>query len=133
MSTVQIESEAKNQTDSDDKPSEQNIAKVFMSGNSQAVRLPKAFRFDADIDTLEIQKVGDSIVLTPTYAAENSWAKRVNAVFDAIADSHDETDINDDIHLLIEVEDLPPQERPEIRFHQDWAEKGWEQDLSLFA
>ena len=73
MPTMQIESQTKTQTDNDNKSSEQNLAKVFMSGNSQAVRLPKAFRFDADIDTLEIQKVGDSIVLTPKKADSSHW------------------------------------------------------------
>ena len=123
MTTVKKE----RQTDNSDKHSKNNLAKVFMSGNSQAVRLPKALRFDADIDTLEIQKVGDSIMLTPTHGAENNWAKRVNAVFDTLANSHDKSDIHGDTDLLMEVEDLPPQQRPEIHFHQDWAEKGWEQ------
>ncbi len=34
---------------------------VFTSGNSQAVRLPKAFRFDSK--TVEIERRGDEIVL----------------------------------------------------------------------
>ena len=34
---------------------------VFTSGNSQAVRLPKAFRFDAK--TVEIERRGDEIIL----------------------------------------------------------------------
>lgn len=38
-------------------------AKVFMSGRSQAVRLPKEFRVDAR--ELAIRKEGDSLVLTP--------------------------------------------------------------------
>ena len=36
-------------------------AKVFRSGNSQAVRLPKAFRLDAD--EVEIFRRGNEIVL----------------------------------------------------------------------
>lgn len=36
-------------------------AKVFQSGNSQAVRLPKAFRLQAD--EVEIFRRGDEIVL----------------------------------------------------------------------
>lgn len=38
-----------------------NTAKVFQSGNSQAVRLPKAFRFDAT--EVEIFRRGDEVVL----------------------------------------------------------------------
>jgi antitoxin VapB len=38
-------------------------ARVFWSGPSQAVRLPKAFRFTTDEVT--IRKVGDALVLEP--------------------------------------------------------------------
>ena len=36
-------------------------ARVFKSGNSQAVRLPKQFRFD--VDEVEISRRGNEIVL----------------------------------------------------------------------
>lgn len=36
-------------------------ARIFQSGNSQAVRLPKEFRFD--VDQVEIFRQGDDIVL----------------------------------------------------------------------
>jgi antitoxin VapB len=39
------------------------IAKVFQSGNSQAVRLPKEFRFASD--EVEIFRRGDEVVLRP--------------------------------------------------------------------
>jgi antitoxin VapB len=42
------------------------IAKVFMSGRSQAVRLPKEFRVSGN--ELTITKVGKSLVLTPIEA-----------------------------------------------------------------
>ena len=35
--------------------------KVFQSGNSQAVRIPKVFRFD--VDEVEIFRRGDEVVL----------------------------------------------------------------------
>ena len=38
-------------------------AKLFKNGQSQAVRLPKAFRFDGD--EVFIKKVGSSVVLMP--------------------------------------------------------------------
>ena len=38
-------------------------AKLFKNGRSQAVRLPKEFRFEGT--EVQIEKVGDSIVLTP--------------------------------------------------------------------
>ncbi len=37
-------------------------AKLFMHGGSQAVRLPKAFRFEGD--EVEIHREGDRVVLT---------------------------------------------------------------------
>ena len=37
------------------------IAKIFMSGNSQAVRLPKEFQFE--VDEVEILRRGDEIIL----------------------------------------------------------------------
>jgi antitoxin VapB len=39
------------------------IAKVFWSGRSQAVRLPKAFRIDDD--TVRIRRHGAAIILEP--------------------------------------------------------------------
>ncbi|VVM24447.1 hypothetical protein BSPWISOXPB_10491 [uncultured Gammaproteobacteria bacterium] len=39
------------------------LAKVFKSGNSQAVRLPKAMRFD--VNEVDITKDGDNLILKP--------------------------------------------------------------------
>lgn len=39
------------------------IAKVFMSGRSQAVRIPKAYRFECG--EVFIEREGERIVLTP--------------------------------------------------------------------
>ena len=41
-------------------------AKLFQNGQSQAVRLPKAFRFEGD--RVYIQRVGNAVILLP-YAA----------------------------------------------------------------
>ena len=38
-------------------------AKLFINGRSQAVRLPKDFRFDGD--EVFIKRVGDAVVLLP--------------------------------------------------------------------
>lgn len=40
-------------------------AKIFWSGNSQAVRLPKEFRFETGTDEVEIRREGHQIVLEP--------------------------------------------------------------------
>ena len=44
-------------------------AKVFRSGNSQAVRIPKEFHIDGE--EVEIRKRGGSLILRPT---RKSWA-----------------------------------------------------------
>jgi antitoxin VapB len=44
------------------------IAKIFWTGRSQAVRLPKAFRIDGD--RVRIRRRGSSIILEP---CESDW------------------------------------------------------------
>jgi len=44
-----------------------DTAKIFNNGRSQAVRLPKEFRFDAD--HVAIRKIGNVVVLYPTDSA----------------------------------------------------------------
>lgn len=52
-------------------------AKLFKNGQSQAVRLPKQFRFDGK--AVSIQKIGDSVVLSPI---KDNW----DSFFEAAAD-----------------------------------------------
>ena len=52
------------------KPSARERARVFWSGNSQAVRLPKRFRLD--VDEVVIHREGDRLVLEP---AHRRWSK----------------------------------------------------------
>ena len=70
-------------------------ARVFQSGNSQAVRLPKEFRFDAE--QVEIFRQGNDIVLRerPASAA---------AIFDALASMPAD-------FMPAGRDDTPPQER----------------------
>ena len=111
METVQ---RLEDSVDSKSKPDSQtktDTAEIFMSANNQAVRLPKAYRFAADIDTLEIKKVGDSIVLTPIHLTKNSWVERVNTVFDILAAEHNDSEAENNLNLLVEVKEVRPQER----------------------
>lgn len=70
-------------------------ARVFQSGNSQAVRLPKEFRFHAE--QVEIFRQGNDIVLREHSAS-------AAAIFDALASLP--TDFMQDGR-----DDAPPQER----------------------
>jgi antitoxin VapB len=56
------------------------IAKVFMNGRSQAVRLPKEFRFDTDEVTVE--RMGDSIVLRPRRRTHAQWWTELEKIMD---------------------------------------------------
>ena len=49
-----------------------HVAKVFQSGNSQAVRLPKDFRFT--VDEVEVTREGDAVILRPKADAAGPWA-----------------------------------------------------------
>lgn len=70
-------------------------ARIFQSGNSQAVRLPKEFRLN--VDQVEIFRRGDEIILreSPINAA---------AIFDALAQLPDD-------FMTDGREDMPAQER----------------------
>ena len=50
-------------------------AKIFKSGNSQAVRIPKEFQLEGD--EVEIQKKGEVLVLRPK---KKSWAALVQSL-----------------------------------------------------
>lgn len=56
-----------------------STAKVFTTGRSQAVRLPKEFRFDTKEVTIERQ--GDAVVLRPK-PDSGTWGQQV---MDAVA------------------------------------------------
>lgn len=70
-------------------------ARIFISGNSQAVRLPKEFRFN--VDRVEIFRRGDEVVLREKPAD-------ALAIFDAL------TTLPADF-LAEGRDDIPPQER----------------------
>ena len=52
-----------------------SYVKVFKSGNSQAIRLPKEFRLD--VKEVGIKKVGDIILLVPK---KNVWSSFVKSM-----------------------------------------------------
>lgn len=75
-----------------------SYARVFQSGNSQAVRLPKEFRLN--VDRVEIFRRGDEIILreAPVNAA---------AIFDVLAELPAD-------FLADGREDSPPQDRESL-------------------
>jgi antitoxin VapB len=47
------------------------VAKLFRNGRSQAVRLPREFRFDGD--EVRIRKVGEGVLLEPIFSDTAAW------------------------------------------------------------
>jgi antitoxin VapB len=75
-------------------------AKVFWSGRSQAVRLPKEFRVDAD--KVRIRRHGTAIILEPI-PKDWSWLHALVGPVD------------EDFERAVN-EEVPQQERPELDF-----------------
>jgi len=55
-----------------------NTAKVFQSGNSQAIRLPKKFRFSGK--RVFIRKFGRGILLEPEYSSNSQWLNELQNI-----------------------------------------------------
>jgi antitoxin VapB len=73
-------------------------ARIFKSGNSQAVRLPKEFRFE--VDQVEIFRRGDEIVLRERPASATE-------IFDALASLPED-------FMAEGRQDAPPQQREDF-------------------
>jgi len=75
-----------------------DTAKVFWSGRSQAIRLPKEFRFDTD--EVRIRRHGNAVILEPI---QHDWEW-----LDGITGP-----VDDDFAAAATTEP-PPQERPAL-------------------
>ena len=78
-----------------------NTAKVFMSGKSQAVRLPKKFRFTEECDEVSVRQVGRHLILSPRYSDwDDYWANSTRPSDDFVESV-----------LRRKESELPPEER----------------------
>jgi len=77
-----------------------DTAKIFWSGRSQAVRLPKDFRFDTD--EVRIRRHGSAVILEPI-ARDWAWLDDIIGAVDEDFDS-------------AVTEQVAQQERPELDF-----------------
>ena len=75
-------------------------AKIFMNGRSQAVRLPKEFRFDTD--EVSVERLGDGVVLRPLHRTREAWWARLQQVLGQFEGMPDE----------IERDRTPPRDPP---------------------
>jgi antitoxin VapB len=55
-----------------------DTAKIFTTGRSQAVRLPKAYRFDTA--EVFIERRGDAVILRPKQDEPGQWGTRLQAI-----------------------------------------------------
>ena len=61
-----------------------DIAKLFQNGRSQAVRLPKEFRFEGS--EVRISKVGEKVILEPLEKPPfdvKAWREKLDSYLDA--------------------------------------------------
>lgn len=73
------------------------VARIFMNGRSQAVRLPKEFRFSCD--EVLIRKMGDDLILTPRHGSWDTFFKATPLPSD---------------DFMTDRENLPPQIREDL-------------------
>ncbi len=65
-----------------------DIAKLFWNGKSQAVRLPKAFRFNGDEVT--IRKQGADVILSPKPKARSGKKSEWDTMLSSLPDVDDD-------------------------------------------
>ena len=67
-----------------------NTAKVFKSGNSQAIRVPKKFRIKGD--RVFIRKFGKGLLIEPAFENNDQWLKELMAYPDDLFDERNQPD-----------------------------------------
>ncbi|MBB4198279.1 AbrB family transcriptional regulator [Rhodoblastus sphagnicola] len=84
--------------------SETAIAKLFMHGRSQAVRLPKEFRMPGA--EVKVSRIGDKVILEPIetrpFDAKNFWAaidSLTGGEFPDVGDDDLHPNLDDDVSL----------------------------------
>lgn len=75
-----------------------HITKPFMSGRSQAIRIPKEYQFE-DTEVI-VNKIGDSIVITPRTSLKNTFFTGLSILSeDFLADGRPEETPNTRLQL----------------------------------
>ncbi|MCD8554904.1 type II toxin-antitoxin system VapB family antitoxin [Seleniivibrio sp.] len=68
-------------------------AKIFKSGNSQAVRLPKEFHISAE--EVRIKKVGNMLILIPEVDTWDSFEQSLDMFDDSFMPDRNQPDVQD--------------------------------------
>ena len=75
-----------------------SIAKIFRNGASQAVRLPREFRFD--VDEVCIKRIGSAVLLFPRNAAWSLMGETLGQVDDDFMSERNQPDSGDERSVL---------------------------------
>jgi antitoxin VapB len=78
-------------------PARRTVAKVFTTGRSQAVRIPKEYRFACD--EVFIEREGERVILTPRPRSWREYFSRASRFTEDYPDT---------------IEDRPPQKRERL-------------------
>ena len=62
------------------------VAKLFRNGRSQAVRLPREFRFEGD--EVRIRKVGEGVLLEPIFSDTAAWFAELDRLIASVSRPH---------------------------------------------
>ena len=73
-------------------------AKIFETGRSQAVRLPKKFRFNAD--EVVIQQLGDAVLLVPKESLWQTFLDGLNGFTDNVFENGREQGVQEERESL---------------------------------
>lgn len=73
-------------------------AKVFENGRSQAVRIPKEYRFNTD--EVAINKIGDIVMLVPKAAKWSSFIQAIDMFSSDIFENGRQDDIQQEREIL---------------------------------
>lgn len=58
-----------------------DTAKIFTTGRSQAVRLPKAYRFATK--EVSIERQGDAVILRPKFQSKEEWWANMETILNS--------------------------------------------------
>ena len=73
-------------------------AKIFENGRSQAVRLPKKFRFN--VDEVVVQQVGEAVILVPKESLWQTFLEGLDSFTDDIFEDGRDQGVQKERELL---------------------------------
>jgi antitoxin VapB len=79
---------------------ESGVAKLFRNGRSQAVRLPREFRFEGSEVNIRRDPASGNVILSPRYESCQEWYARLDQL---------RTD-----DFMMDRRDTPPQKRKKL-------------------